>query len=121
MRYHEFVDSVAQAAGQSSEQAQETVEIVLSTLAIRIPRTERENLAAQLPNELKAYMRLSEQTDRFDGEEFYNRISARLAVKPRRAQELVRVVGSVLRAAVSPGQIEVVRSALPAEYGHIFT
>jgi uncharacterized protein (DUF2267 family) len=121
MRYREFIQQVTHATGESEQQGEETVEVVLSTLAVRIPRTVRENLAAQLPDELKALMRLSEETKRFGAEEFYNRISARREVKRRRAEELVAGVGAALGSAVSSAQVEKVRSALPQEFDHIFS
>jgi uncharacterized protein (DUF2267 family) len=127
MRYDEFVTRVRERAGLGRDEAVRSTEATLATLGERLYRTERENLAAQLPNELKEDLFKqvdSEVTwrdvDRFSLEEFYIRVSARAEVGYPDAVKQAQAVVAVLREAVSAGEIEDVLAELPEEYGELF-
>jgi uncharacterized protein (DUF2267 family) len=127
MRYDEFITRVRERAGLGRDEAVRSTEATLATLGERLYRTERENLAAQLPNELKEDLFKqvdSEVTwrdvDRFSLEEFYIRVSARAEVGYPDAVKQAQAVVAVLREAVSAGEIEDVLAELPEEYGELF-
>jgi uncharacterized protein (DUF2267 family) len=121
MEYAEFIHSVQERAGMTfPEEAASAVEAVLETLGERLERTERDNLATQLPKELARLLEKRGETQRYDLEEFYNRVGARAEVRHRRAVELAHCVASVLKEAVSPGELRDVLEQLPYEYGQVF-
>jgi uncharacterized protein (DUF2267 family) len=127
MRYDEFISRVQERAGLARDEAVRSTEATLATLGERLYRTERENLAAQLPDELKEDLFKevdSEVTrrdvDRFSLEEFYIRVSARAEIGYPDAVKRAQAVIAVLREAVSAGEIEDVLSKLPDEYGELF-
>ncbi|MCL6583732.1 MAG: DUF2267 domain-containing protein [bacterium] len=121
MRYQEFIEQVKKLGGfESLDEAAKVTEATLETLSERLSRKEREDLAAQLPKELKEYFLKGRDTERFLLEDFYSRVSARAAVRYHRAVEQAQAVMQVLREAVSPGELEDILSELPDEYGELF-
>jgi uncharacterized protein (DUF2267 family) len=126
MTYEEFIERVQEQADLTRDEASQATRVTLATLGERIYRTEREDLAAQLPPQLGA--QLSERqpgevtrqdVDRFPLEEFYNRVSGRLDIGFPQGKRRAQVVVAVLQEAVSPEQMAAVREALPAEYGEL--
>jgi uncharacterized protein (DUF2267 family) len=125
MQYQEFITKVQEETGADTYQdAEEITRATLSTLGERLYRTEREQLASQLPEELKAFL-LSRQeaepttrqhTERYPLQEFYNRVGARSDAGYYDAAERAKAVISVLQQAVSAGQMEKVMDSLPDEY-----
>ncbi|MEW6570669.1 MAG: DUF2267 domain-containing protein [Nitrospirota bacterium] len=128
MKYDEFVERVQQTAElHSLEDATKVVEAVLKTLGERLTRGEREDLASQLPKELKDYLYKHRTPERsrleyelFSLEEFYNRVGARTKVRYKQAVKLSQVVGEVLREAVSPRELQDILSDLPEEFDELF-
>lgn len=112
----EFIDSVANRSGTSSEQATALARATLRTLAERIDGGEARDLAAQLPEELRAYaFAPSETGERFGLELFVQRVSGRAEVDATLAKAGVRAVFDTLREAVTPGEYDDVVAQLPAE------
>ncbi len=128
MRYEDFIGRVQEYAElDTPEQALQLTQAVLGTLGERMYRTEREDLAAQLPKELKDFLfvvRPPEPTrrdvQRFSLEELHNRVIARAEVNRSTADQQARAVVRVLQQAVSPGEIEDVRAVLPVEFDDLF-
>ncbi|MEW5804308.1 MAG: DUF2267 domain-containing protein [bacterium] len=121
MQYHEFIDRVQKLAGlESADKAVKATEATLETLGERLYRTERDELAAQLPKELKECLFRRQDTERFLLEDFYKRVSARADVHYHRAVELAQAVAAVLRGAVSQGELSDILAGLDAEYGELF-
>lgn len=121
VRYEQFVESVRERAGiESRREAEQTVEAFLGTLGERLPRTERDGLEAQLPNQLKNMFSCDRGTDRYDLEEFYNRAEKRMKIGYPQALERCKAVAGVLKDAVSEAYIKKVLHGLPAEYEELF-
>ncbi len=121
MQYTEFVHKVqSDTEIHSEEQATKVIGATLETLGERLPKTEQENLAAQLPNELKEHLlkRLDENT--FKLEDFYTRISARADTGFPEAVQQSRVVLKTLENAVSEGEIQDVLQKMDQNYGELF-
>lgn len=130
MRYDEFIDRVQEGAELDSRQsAVDITKATLGTLGERLYRTEREDLAAQLPDELKSYFTLEttarqsrESLEPYGLEDFYIRVSARaddltvVQVIPQ-AQAVIQV----LRSAISDGSWQSLKASLPPEYDELLT
>ena len=121
MSYGDFVDQVRRQAGlDSNDEAERVTAAALETLGERVYRTEREDLGAQLPMQLRKYLFKRLDTEPFELEEFYNRVSSRADVGYPAAVELSRVVMGVLQKAVSAGELEDVLSELPDNFRELF-
>ncbi len=121
MTHTEFLEKARARAGLGSQQqASRCVAAFLRTLGERLYRTERDKLAAQLPDELKPQLFGHDNTDEFLLEEFYNRMAARCGLRYGEAVHRTRAIASVLREAVSEGQIDDVLAGLPASFDEVF-
>ncbi len=123
MQYDQFIREVQTRAHLDNEdQALRAVEATLNTLAERILRSEAEELAAQLPREIGAYLVAGEYAQSFDMEQFYYKVSLRESLGQPLAMMHAHAVMSVVEEAVSPGELRDVLAELPKEdYESLFT
>lgn len=125
MRYDDLVGQIQHAARLGSEgETLRAIEATLATLAQRIAGDEADHLAAQLPAGLAPYVTANRGRDRtadsFGIDEFYKRVSRREGVDLPDATHHAKVVMTVLREAVTPGQMDHVMANLPDEYDDLF-
>lgn len=121
MQYDEFLGAVQHRAefGTRSEAVRAT-RATLEVLGQRLFGGEADHLAAQLPSELGYYLTQAEPSQAFDLDEFFERVSEREGVDLPDAVYHSRVVLSVLREAVTAGELEDVLAQLPEEYTRLF-
>ena len=94
---------------------------VLETLGERLDRKVRNGVAAQLPEELKDFLLArGDHTERYDLAEFYKRVGARADMSDQDASTHTGQVLSVLRQAISEGEVQDILEDLPAEYQQLF-
>lgn len=121
MHYNDFIDRVRERAGlATAKEATIAVRVTLETLGERLHKTEREELGAQLPEELKELLGGRHAHDFFPLEEFYNRVSARAGIRYPHAVEQALAVVAVLKEAVSSGELAMIAADLPEEYRELF-
>jgi uncharacterized protein (DUF2267 family) len=117
MKFDEFVGRVQHRAKLGTEgETVRAIEATLTTLGERLAGGEAANLAAQLPEELGAYLRGAPEGESFDLDEFFNRVTIREGVDEPGAVYHARAVLSVLKEAVTPGEWADMRAQLPDEY-----
>ncbi|MFI7024113.1 DUF2267 domain-containing protein [Micromonospora sp. NPDC049900] len=116
MDENEFIDSVANRTGASTEQATAIARATLTTLAERIDGGEARDLAEQLPEGLRAYtFAPSETAERFGLDVFVQRVGGRADVDPDLAEAGIRAVLDTIRGDVAPAAYDDVIANLPAE------
>jgi uncharacterized protein (DUF2267 family) len=128
MQYDEFTRRVQAYAGLgTSDEAMRLTEAVFATLGECLYRTEEDDLAAQLPRELKDALvakqppeQSKKDVQRFSLEDFYNRIRARVGTGYPSAVKEANAVITVLQEAVSAGEIAAILDELPDEFGVLF-
>jgi uncharacterized protein (DUF2267 family) len=122
MKYDQFIDEVQKRARlQTREEAIQVTRAVLETLGERLDREVVQGVAAQLPNDLKDYLKLrSGKTDVYNVPEFYNRVGARADLKYYDSAERTWQVMGVLKEAIPEGELRQIVESLPAEYGQVF-
>lgn len=122
MRYDEIIERLMETAGIEDEDSAERLALtVLEVLAERITRTERDNLAAQLPDGLKAPLEETRQDRRpFQLEEFYNRVRARADLGFPAAVSGSKAMVAVLQEAVTAGEIDDIRQELGSDFAELF-
>lgn len=122
MDYEVFLRRVQETADlPTREEAERIARVVLGTLRERLDRTQRGDLASQLPGELRSFLEAHTGTDRYSLQEFYRRVALRADVSLADGETYARGVVGVLREAVTPGQIADVVDTLPEEYGELFS
>jgi uncharacterized protein (DUF2267 family) len=122
MQYEEFLNKVQDRIGPTQpDEARRAITATLSTLSERISGGETEDLAAQLPQELKEpIQRSGEQAEAFSLEEFLARVGEREGVNTDTARNHASAVMTVLGEAVSGGQLDDIRAQLPQEFAPLF-
>jgi uncharacterized protein (DUF2267 family) len=94
---------------------------VLETLGERLDRKVKNGVAAQLPDELKDFLLArGDNTESYELTEFYKRVGARADMKYQAAATHTQQVFSVLRQAISEGEIQDILEDLPGEYEELF-
>ncbi|MGC1213035.1 MAG: DUF2267 domain-containing protein [Micromonospora sp.] len=115
MRFPRFVEAVSRRAELPTEQAATIARATLQTLAERVTGTEAADLAAQLPDELSAYLATPAGGPRATGGTvaFLHRVADRAGVDAAVAEVGVRAVLSTLRETVTVGEFEDLVAQLP--------
>jgi uncharacterized protein (DUF2267 family) len=112
----EFIDSVAKRSGTSPRQAEVLTRATLRTLAERIDGGEARDLAAQLPEQLRAHVFAPSETgERFGLDIFVQRVSGRADVDESLARAGMRAVFDTVRDGVTPDEYDDVIGQLPAD------
>ncbi len=131
MKYDEFIEQVQKRARLASKnEAERATRAALETLAERISKEERYDVASQLPRGLAMYLKQpflgpgkqpapSPKRD-FSLDEFFQRVSIREDVPLATAREHAHAVMSVLSDALSKGEFEDIRKQLPIEFYYEF-
>jgi uncharacterized protein (DUF2267 family) len=117
----EFLSRVADRAGLDSERARHAAEAVLETLGERIAGGEVEDLAAQLPADLRPALergnaRTGGKAQRMSLPDFLSRVAEREGVSPEEAREHAYAVLTTLRAAISEKEFDDLLAELPDQY-----
>lgn len=125
MNYGEFVNTVIERGGPSDrEAAQQVTQTVLADLGQRLTGDEAQDLAAQLPEELKQPVteHVAAEPVVDDVDDFLRRVADHLGegTDPDQARGYVRAVFTALTEAVSAGAIDHVRDQLPAGFAPLF-
>lgn len=124
MRHDEFLKTVSEKGGPSDrEQADQLVKVVLEDLGKRLKGGEASDLAAQLPEELKAPLTSQSETETLDDvDDFLRRVAGQLGedLGTEDALPQVRAVFSTLADSVSEGEIKDLRSQLPTGFAPLF-
>jgi uncharacterized protein (DUF2267 family) len=114
VQYDDFIRSVAQRADIAREDAERLTAATLQTLAERITGGEAEDLAAQLPQELKPHLTGGrEEAERFDVDTFVARVADRAGTDPDQALAHAGAVFATLREAVTAGELDDIAAQLP--------
>ncbi|MGH2508827.1 MAG: DUF2267 domain-containing protein [Ktedonobacteraceae bacterium] len=123
MKHDEFIGQVQHRARLSSRgDAERATKATLQTLGERLSGGEAKDVASQLPPLLADYTLsgLAGMGERFTVKEFFQRVSEREGVKFPQAAFHTQAVLGVLQEAVTRGEINDIRSQLPAEYHYLF-
>lgn len=120
MDYDTFIGEVQNRAQlPSRESAVQVSRITLETFSERIEPNAAENLAAQLPDEIGRHLEKIEVVERFDWDDFVDRIVEKGGYNPEdeRAEAVhhARVVIDVVNDAATEGAIDDIRDQLSEE------
>ena len=123
MEYTEFITHVQSLTqSESREEAEVATRATLEIIKQIVPSDEREELAVQIPHELREYLRGSETEpiQSFHLQEFIERISQKENVEPTIAAIHVRAVFAVVQNAVSPEKFRKFYDYFSHDYEELF-
>ena len=112
----EFYDLVLKEAGlRDREEAHRVCQAVLAALASRLPVTEIDDLAAQLPRGIKELMAAT-YFEKLSFEEFLERIREKAGLPDlKTAEHFTSAVFKVLKSFISQGELKDIKAVLPLE------
>ncbi|WP_435319457.1 DUF2267 domain-containing protein [Haloarchaeobius sp. TZWSO28] len=121
MNFSEFVGQVQHRLSLPDEgEALRASRATLSTLGERLQAGEAKDLAASLPMEIDRFLTTAESGQRFDFDEFADRVARRSNTdRPDaiyHAQQIIALVAET----VAPGELDQVRGQLPDDYDTLF-
>lgn len=121
MQYHEFIGKVQNRArlGTTGEAVRAT-RATLEVLGERLHHGEAGHLASQLPSEVAVFLENDRPDEAFGVDEFFERVGTREKVDVPDAAHHARAVISVVKEAVSKGQVNDVLAQLSPEYDPLF-
>lgn len=122
MQYEEFIEKVRDRTQSTPATAAIATASTLTTLGERVSGGETEDLASQLPKELKGQLsgQPQENAGSFSIDEFFQRVARREGVSNQQAQEHAKAVIRVISEAVTGGELKDVQSQLPVEFAPLF-
>lgn len=114
MNYAEFLEAVGTRAGLPPTQAAIVTRATLATLSERLSGGEADDVAGQLPEELRGYLHKGvDFAEPLDLVQFRSEIGARVGMTDERAGEAARAVLTTLREAVSADEVGDLEVELP--------
>jgi uncharacterized protein (DUF2267 family) len=122
MDYSELVSRIEDQANLDTEGAEQALAATLTTLAERISEEEAEDLASQLPREVKALLTgAGSDGEVFSANEFVKRVAKREGgIAPEEGRRHAEAVLITLREAMSGGEFEDILLQLPDDYLELF-
>ena len=121
MNYKAFIGQVQHRLeyAQFGQGVRET-RAVLTPLGERLHEDEATDLASPLPMEIDGYLSKADHGQRFDYQEFLDRVSEREGVDRADANYHAQQVLAIVAEVVPPGNIEKTKNQLPEEYDRLF-
>lgn len=120
MNHNEFIQSVAARPSVPPAHAESITRATLETLAERISGGQAQDLAAQLPDELRGHLRNPYETsETFGFAEFLERVRSRAAVDLQTATDGARAVLDTLRGSVGAKEYGDFVDQLPQEFWQV--
>ena len=121
MNYKEFVGQVQHRLEYAQfGQAVRAIRAVLVTVGERMPEGEATDLASPLPMEIDRYLIEAEHGQRFDYDEFLDRVAEREGVDRPDANYHAQQVIAVVAEDVPAGNIEKARGGLTEDFDTLF-
>lgn len=121
MKYKEFLGEVHVRAHLAElEEAVRATRSTLEVFGTRLTKDERDDLKAQLPEEIGIFLTYAGEVEGFGLDEFYQRVQEREGVDLPDAIHHAQAVISVLSDAVSKGELEDIKAQLPSEFAPLF-
>ena len=117
MNYDTFIDTVAERAGISPDEAVVQTRSTLQTLSDRLTSGDVLDLSARLAKPLQAALRPRRETaERFGLDEFVRRVGERAGVDQPRARSAIGAVFATLCDAIASGEFDDIMSQLPPDF-----
>lgn len=117
MEYKQIIEAIRQeSGGLSGEAAEHAAQVVLQTLAERLPRGEARHILQELPAELKPWVYTETDGHAFDIDEFLDRVAKREGIDIETALRHARAVFAVLGSALSREEVAHVAANLPRTF-----
>ncbi|MFT4882935.1 MAG: hypothetical protein ACI8U4_000432 [Natronomonas sp.] len=121
MEYSDFTGEVQHRLELGTQgEAVRATRAVLTTIGERLQEGEATDLAAPLPMEIDYYLLSADHGQRFDFDEFVDRVADRAVVDEGEAAFYAQAIVDLLADTVPGGEIDDLKSQLPDDYEALF-
>ncbi len=121
MQYEQFMATVCERSALEREQADRAVAATLTALSRRLTPEEANDLAGQLPRELKSpFTGERAPAERFGADDFLLRVADAAELDDEEARRAVGAVLTTIRDTVSAELLDDVLAQLPREFEPLF-
>lgn len=115
MKYHDLLTHVSATTGTDDVRTERITRAFLDLLAHRLPNDEAEDLAAQLPEELKDALHPTPGVEDLSREEFLTRFAHLADLSHEQAGSTAKAIWRALEQSVTEGELDDVKATLPKE------
>lgn len=120
MDENQFVSQVRSTTAATTDlEAKAAIDATLRTLGERLTGGEPQDLAAQLPAAVAVSLPEQGAGERFDVEEFYQRVAEKEQCTAQEARGHARAVLAAVRSSVTGGEVDQVAEQLPRDYADL--
>lgn len=113
MQYREMVKTMMTNTGFSDQESEQSLKLFIETLASRLNPGERKDLASQLPTELQD-IAMSPETDASkQNDDFIRQFSELQEIDEGHARKQILGAWQTLKSALTPGEVDDIKSQLP--------
>jgi uncharacterized protein (DUF2267 family) len=110
--YNDLINKVQLSSGFSSDESEDTLQVIIESLSTRMPQNEREQFAEQLPEELKESVLTPMGTEKFTSEELFDEFRYLLDNESYVKRQLLAVWGA-LNGTISHKELSLIKQRLP--------
>lgn len=124
--FRAFIEDLSTSAGLSEEMAARSTGAVLLLLEQRLQPGAARNLEAQLPDKIRELLSDCDRPltgaplQKFDRDEFLDRVCRALSVNAEMAEGITRYVFSTVRSHISDGEAEKIAAQLPRDLASLW-
>ncbi|WP_327052476.1 DUF2267 domain-containing protein [Halomicrococcus gelatinilyticus] len=117
MDYSQFIGQVQHRLELGTQgKTVRAIRAVLTTVGERLQAGEAQDLAGPLPMEIDWYLESADSGQRFDFDEFVDRVGDRASADDQDALFYAQAIVSLVAELVPEGELQQVRDQLPADY-----
>lgn len=113
MRYREMIKKVQHESGFSDRESKDALIHLVESLAVRLTEGERKDFASQLPSELQGVALSVMPTQNNSKLDLIKQFMQQQKISHDRAKKQILSAWAVIKAAISPGEIDDIRAQLP--------
>jgi uncharacterized protein (DUF2267 family) len=113
MQYNQMIQKVQEYSGFSADESKDSLEMMVESLAVHLPESERKEFASHLPEKLKNLALSVYATNENSNESIHEQFIKMQKVSRDRAREQMQSSWRALTEALSTGQIENIKAQLP--------
>lgn len=113
MQYRELVKRVQDYSGFSDQESETALKVFVRKLAARLTEDERKDFASQLPTDLQDMALTSETSDVKTESDFIRQFCEEENIEESRAKKQIMASWRAIKDALTPGQINHIKTQLP--------
>lgn len=113
MKYRELIKKIQHDSGFSDQESRDALQMLIESIAVRLTEGERKDFASQLPEELEDLALSVRPTPENNRDGLIEQFMEIEGIEEDHAKKQVLSAWQALKAAITPGQIDHIKTQLP--------